>query len=39
MGPVQKAKAKAGGGPDGAGGQNLGALFSLSHAVRSGGYQ
>lgn len=36
MGPVQKAK--VGGGPGGAGGQQLGASSRLSHAVRSGGY-
>lgn len=39
MGPVQKAKAKVGGGPDGAGGQQLGAPFPLLVAVRSGRYR
>lgn len=37
VGPVQKAKAKVGGGPDGSGGQQLGVSSRLSHAVRSGG--
>lgn len=38
MGPVQKAKAKVGGGPGGAGGQQLGAPARLSHAAKSDGY-